>query len=912
MLRRPGRLLLLVAAALIVLLLVGGAVTGLYTDALWYSSVGYSGVFWTRLAATAAVRLVVGGLGAAFVALNLWFVARQLGPVQLRRRYGNLEISEQVPRRYITLGIAAAAVLAGWWLSGISFDGGGALAILAWLRHVKWGAPDPLLGHDLSFYVFQLPAFYRLADFFLLLLLWSILLVLIGYVLAGGVRLRDGRLEVESTPRLHFVVLMAGLVLLIGARYWLGRYGLLIEGSGVRYPLGHTDVSARLPARNAMTVLSVVTAAALLYGAWRRSWLPALISTGALLLGAVLAGLLYPALIQKFQVEPNQFAKESTYIRWNIDFTRRAYDLHRIERRRFPYRAGSIPPWEELEPVVATLPLWDPEPLRTVYNQTQSIVGYYHFPGVDYDRYGPPGDTRTQVAVAVREFNGRGLPPAAQTWQTLRLNPTYIAGIGAVVTPTSLISERGEPVLWLGDLNPVVRDPSAPPAVELTHPRVFIGETMPGYVVLIPGRDGALTGVPGEEFPEGIPLRPLPRLLAFAWRFREINLLFSGELTADSRILFRRSIDERIRAIAPFIFWDPDPYPVIHRGRIVWMVDGYTTSTSFPLSRSVTIPGVGSTRYLRNSVKATVDALTGDIAFYAADETDPILATYRRVFPGLFRPLDAMSPDLRAHLRDPALFLRAQAAVLEEYHIDDAGAFYAGQDVWQVPQELGTEARSFRPTYSTIRLPGEERAEFVLSVPFVARQRQNMTAVLLARNDPPNYGHLVLLELPRNQQVPGPAQVEILIEQDPTISQQLSWWRQSGSDVDLGRLRIVPLDSTFLYVEPLFLSGQGNSIPELQRVIASDGRAVSMDLTLAGAIAALRGAADRPPDRARDREVERVATDADAAGGLPRRALDLFDQAERRLREGDWAGFGEAWRTLRRLLEQAAERPTGG
>src|SRR5690606_19528350 len=442
---------------------------------------------------------------------------------------------------------------------------------------------------------------------------------------------------------------------------------------------------ARLPARNAMAFLSVVTAGALLYGAWRRSWLPASISTGALVLGAVLAGFLYPALVQKFQVEPNQFAKESTYIRWNIDFTRRAFDLHRIERRRFPYRAGTIPPWEELEPFVAALPLWDLEPLRAVYNQTQSILGYYHFPGVDYDRYGPPGGTRTQVAIAVREFNGRGLPPAAQTWQTLRLNPTYIAGVGAVVTPASLISGRGEPVLWLGDLNPVVRDPAAPPAIDLTHPRVFVGETMPGYVVLIPGRDGALTGVPGQDFPEGIPLRPLHRLLAFAWRFGEVNLLFSGELTADSRILFRRSIDERIRAIAPFLYWDPDPYPVIHRGRIVWIVDGYTASASFPLSRSVTIPGLGSTRYLRNSVKATVDALTGAVTLYAADDADPILATYRRVFPGLFQPLDAMSPELRAHLRYPALFLRAQAAVLEEYHIDDAGAFYAGQDVWQVP-----------------------------------------------------------------------------------------------------------------------------------------------------------------------------------------------------------------------------------
>ncbi|HEX7090253.1 MAG TPA: UPF0182 family protein [Longimicrobiales bacterium] len=911
MLRRPGRVLLVAAVVLVAILVGGSALTDLYTDALWYSGLGYGSVYWTRIAAGFGVRIATGGLGAAFVALNLWFVARQLGPVQLRRRYGNLEISEQIPRRYVSLGLLAAALLAGWWLSGISFDAEGALAVLAWLRHVEWGTTDPLLGRDLSFYVFDLPIYYRIGEYLLLLLVWTFLLVLLGYVLSGGVRLRDGRLEIESAPRLHFVVLVAGMALLIGARYWLGRYGLLVEGSGVRYPLGHTDVTARLPARTAMAFLSCVAAAALLFGAWRRTWLPALLSVGALLLGALLAGFLYPALVQKFAVEPNQFAREAPYIRWNIEFTRRAYDLHRIERRPHPYRPTAVPPWEELEPVLAALPLWDPEPLRIAYNQIQTIFPYYQFPGVDYDRYGTPAAS-TQVAIAVREFYARGLPTGAQTWQTLRLNPRYIAGLGAVITPASQVSGRGEPVLWLGNLDPVVRDAAAPPSLELTHPQIFVGETTSDYVVLVPGRDGALNGTPGKDFPEGIPLRPFPRLLAFAWRFADKNLLFSGELNADSRILFRRSVGERVRAIAPFLLWDPDPYPVIHHGRIVWIVDGYTASETFPLSRplsrSVRIPGLESVRYLRNSAKATVDALTGAVSLFTIDDADPIMETYRRVFPGLLKPLDAMDPGLRAHLRYPALYLRAQAAILEEYHIDGAEAFYAGQDVWQVPEELGTDARSFRPTYSILRLPGEERPEFVLSVPFIARQRQNMTAILLARNDPPHYGELLLLELPRNQQVPGPTQIETLIEQDPAISYDLSIWRNSGSNVDLGRLRVVPLDSTFLYIEPLFLSGQGTPIPELQRVIVSDGRAVSMALTLPEAIAALRGGGDGAPVA----DAEASPTDAGGADDWPRRALDLLERADRRLREGDLAGFGAALRDLREFLQRVARREPAG
>ncbi len=906
MLRRPGRILILSGIALLIVLIGGRALAEFYTDALWFAELGYGSVFWTRIAAGLGVRAVAGALAAGIVFVNLWAVTRQIGPVQLRRRYGNLEIAEQVPRAYIIGGILLASALAGLWLSELKFGGTSPISIVLWLRRAEWGVTDPIFGHDLAFYVFSLPVLVRAVDFLLLAVLWAGMLVALGYVLSGSLRLREGRLEIEDRARLHFVVLVAAMVFIVGVRYWLGRYGLLLAGSGFRDALGYTDVHARLPAHRAMAVLSVMASAAILYGGWRRSWTPPAVALGVLLVGALGIGYLYPALIQRFQVEPNQFAREAPYIGWNLEFTRRAYDVDRIERRRMSYHAVQVPPWQELEPALSRLPLWDPDPLQTTYNQIQAIYGYYHFPHVDYDRYGPPGAER-QVAIAVREFNPRGMPAGSRTWQTLRLNPNFYRGLGAVVTPAAESGRFGDPVLWLGNIDPVERAAIAPPELDsLVKPSIYFGETMTDYAIIVPGRDSVLVGTAGRDYPEGIRLGPFPRLLAFAWRFGDKNLLFSGELTEDSRLLFRRTVSERIRTIAPFLLWDSDPYPVIHDGRIVWIVDGYTSSTTYPLSRPIQLQGAGTVRYLRSSVKATIDAVTGEVVIYALDRPDPLVEAYRRVFPDLFRPIAEMPPELRRHLRYPALMGRVQAAILEEYHLERPDAFYAGQDVWQVPGGLGADARPYRPQHALMRLPGEERTEFLLTIPFIARERQNMTGLLVARSDPPHYGDLILLELPRDQQIPGPRQVETLIEQDPVISQQLSLWRQSGSDVSFGHLRVVPLDGMFLYIEPLYISNPGNPIPQLTRIVASDGRSVSMAPTLAEAVAHLRRTepmTGTPEDPGRD---ERLAPQAD----WPHQALEIMQRAEERLRAGDWAGFGAAWDELQRFLRRAALPPS--
>lgn len=911
--RRSGRVVLLIGVVALALYLAVRTLVGVYTEALWFGEVGYSSAFWTRLAATWLTRIVAAFIAATIAFLNLSILGRGVGSLQLRREYGNLEIVEQIPARLVRGGVVIVSLLAGWWLATLVFGGENTVASLAWLRQVEWGVRDPLFQRDLSFFVFSLPVHFRILDFLLLTVLWCLVLVVLGYTLTGGVRWRDGRLEMRDRARLHLVALGAVIVLLLGMRYWLGRYGLLLEGTGIGGGLGYTDVQARLPARRALAILALFTAASLVFGAWYRSWIAPAAGMAFLGFGALAVGRVYPAFIQKFRVEPNQFAMEAPYIGWNVDFTRQAYGLRSLERRPFPYRRDATPDWNTIEPRLSRLPLWDEELLGHVYNQIEPIYAYYQFNSVDADRYGT-GPDRTQVAIAVREFHLGGLPASAKTWQSLRLNSKYTKGMGVVVSPTAAATSSGEPIRWLRNIDPVVLDPGAPPAFRLSEPAINFGERIgvdgegQEYVFLRPAPDSvASTEVAVDPIP-GIQLNSLPRLLALAWRFRDKNLLFSGELSADSRLVFRRSLAERLRAIAPFLFWDPDAQPVISGGRVVWLVDGYIATSNFPLARSLALRGIGQVRYLRNSVKATVDAVTGRVVLYAVDTDDPILATYRRIFPDLIRDLDEMPPALQAHLRYPVLYLRAQAEILKEYHLDRQEAFFAGQDFWQLPGGSGDGADAHRPLYTLMALPGEEEPEFLLSTPFIARERQNMTALLVARNDPPNYGKLILYELPRDQQILGPLQIAALMEQDPAISPQLALWGQRGSIVRMGPVRAIPLDSSFLYLRPVFLSARETSIPELARVIVSDGRNVRMAPTLAAAVQALRepGTAPARGSEPIPREGPRQPP---ADQGLRRRALDLLLDAERHLREGDFAAFGKSWAALRALLRGDEPNP---
>ena len=901
--RRVGRIALGTIVALLILLVAGRVAVEFYTDILWYQGVGYLSTFWKRFALGLMVRSAAALVAATLVFVNLWWVARLLGPVRVRRRYGNIEIAEQVPRKYVLGIVVLVAVLGGWWLAELQFGDRAVLAVASWVQQVAWGVSDPLFGRDVAFYVFSLPVAIRALEFLILIAVWTVALVALGHVLVGGIEWEENRVSITAPARRHLAVLVAAMVVLLGVRLWLGRYLLVVDGNGVAGALGFTDVEARIPMTWVLALLSVAAAGAVLYGAWRRALLPPVIALGGLLVAALVLGQAYPALVQKFQVEPNELSREAPYIRWNLEFTRRAFGLDAMERRSFPYREGARPDLSQLTQRLAHVPLWDTEPLERAFNEIQTLYPYYWFPDVDYDRYGPPGRAE-QVALGVREFQATGLEEGSRTWQSLRLNPSYIRGMGAVAAPTHPDGRGdGTPDLWIRNVNPVLTDTVEWPGPPLDRASVFFGETMGDYVIIVPGRDSAFTGEPGEAFPRGVPLSSFFRVLAFAWRFGDETLLFSGEVTRESRVVFRRAVGERVDALAPFLLWDRDPMPAVVGGRVVWLLDGYTESRSFPLSRSVPI-GRDEVRYLRPAVKATVDAITGEVALYAVHD-DPLLRTYRQVFPELFAPLDSMPAAVRRHMVYPELALQVQVEILMEYHLLRAEPFYAGQDVWERPQESAPSGgtREAGPVYGLLPRPQSGQVEYLGAMPFIARGRQNMTALLLVGNDGDRYGDLTLWEFPRDQQIPGPGQVQAVIEQDPVISPELSLLRQRGSGVNMGRVRIVPLDSSVLYIQPLFLSAEENPIPELWRVVVSDGRNGAMAETLRGAMAALELPLDPEAQPGRP-------APGQSSPRWPREALDLLDRAQERLRAGDWAGYGQALEELRALLERL-EQETG-
>lgn len=888
MIKRPARLLVLAGLIALLCLIASRLLTQLYTEALWFEQLGYAGAWWKRVGIGALLRLVTTILGAGAVALSLARVVRYLGPVQLRRRYGNLEIAEQVPRIYIRVGLVALAVLAGWWLSALSFPEGSGTAMLAWLNRGSWGVQDPLFGRDLVFYVFSLPFLSRVLAFFLLIVVWSALLIGVGYSLVGAVRLRNGKLEVDALPRMHIGVLAAAALVLLAARIWLSRYELLTQGTGFGGVTGYTDVNARMLARTILSVGCLATAAAVAFSTWRRNWWPAAVGVGILVLAGIVVGISYPSLIQRLRVVPNELEREAPYLAHNLEFTRLAFGLDEVQRT--PLVLSDSAAARTLASYTERQPLWDEGVLQAAYNQLQALRGYYQFPSVHFDRYGEPG-AEAPVAISVREFTSRGLPADARTWRTLHLNIEQVRGNGAVVTPVAAKTLEGNPVFWLRGVEPVQRAEEASPDISLEEPTILFGETTADWVVLNE-RVGA-----GVE--TGIRLGSFARLLAFAWRLGDGNLLFSGELTDNSRILIRRRVWERVSALAPFIAWSSVPHPVLADSRVVWVLDGFSVSNRFPLARPFPLEGFGATRYVRNSVKATVDALTGAVRFYALDPDEPMVAAYARAFEGMFSDIDEMPDAVRRHLVYPRRLMQLQSRVLQEYHVEAPAAFFSGENAWQIPIEPGPSGtgREYVPIHVLGPTADGAGGSFQLVVPFIARERQNMTALLAAENDPNRYGQLTLRALPPEAQVTGPRQVRTLIEQDPTISAQLTLWRQGGSDVDLGRLRVLPMDGWILYVQPIFLLGSGGSIPQLQRVVASDGTTVSMGQTLAEATAALGSAGPAVAEQAAALEV-----DVDWAS----RALEIYQEAERLLRQGDFAEFGRRWSELQTVLEQAA------
>lgn len=889
---RPGRgvIAIVLFVAVLLVFLGGSQIANFVAELLWYRSLSLDSVFWTYWRASIIVRgltaLIIGGI----VFGNLWVITRSLGAIRVRRRYGNIEIAERLPQGYVVGALSLISIFSAWWLSSGFAD---PLPFLAALSPASFGIADSAFGLDASFYVFRLPVLSRIQTILAIVVFWVALLAFAAYASTGGIRMTDGRPSLTRLARRHLGALLAAFLVLYAFNLWLDRYALVVDGNGFGGVFGYTDMHARLPVKVFLFGFVLLVAGSIAWGTWVGAYrLPIM---AGLLLPIVLVGAegIYPSSIQRFVVDPNQFPRESAFIEQQIAFTRAAFNLTDIERVQLPFDPRADLDREDVSDRLEGVPLWDPRPLLTTFGAQQSLFRRYTFNTVHHDRY-RIGDRLEPVAISVRELETNDLEAAAQTWQNLHLN--YVSSAGVVVTPLSRMSPSGTPIYYVWDLDPPKFAPEAPPEVRMEDPRIYFSELAREYIIV------------GEEHPPiGVALDATWKKAIFALNFRSKNILLSTDVDVEDRIVFRRRIAERVQAAAPFLHVprERSAFPVILEGRVVWMIDTYTMSPSFPLTPYVQFDN-RLARYIRNSVKATVDGVTGEVSLYAIDPDDPILRTYSAIFPGLIRPLEEMPEALQLHLRYPVQLMSVQAQVLNAYHLLDPRAFYEQEDVWSIATEhyRGTPT-AMEPIYAVYPLPGEERAEFHLSLPFVARGRQNMTALMVTRNDPPHYGEQIVYLLPRDEQIPGPQQIEASIDQNPEISQQLALWRRGGSDVLRGHLVVVPIEGSLVYVEPLFLEAENAAIPQLERVILAHGGSVVMEPSFEAAVAVMT-AGERPTTpRPTDEAILATRSAGPDDRGTLERARRILDDAEAHLRAGDWAAFGQALQSLRQVLSPA-------
>ncbi|HMH49307.1 MAG TPA: UPF0182 family protein [Candidatus Acidoferrum sp.] len=898
-----SRAAFLLILALFVLGFVGQIVP-LYTDWLWFGEVGYVAVFLKILSlrGTLFTAVAVGVL--IFLYANLTFAARTARPDVLWELEDQLGLPgrvviEPLIRRFLPMVLLLIAFASGMRASARW------QTVLAYRNAVPFGSPDPLFGRDLAFFVFDLPMFRMLLGWGTTLVIATLALTLVIYVLQRSLVLTSRGPRLAAGARSHLLVLGALLLVLVGVGFWLDRFELVYSARGAIFGASYTDVHASLPVLGALAVLSVVCALACLAqlatGGFR------LVAGGVLVLAAVWVGGLgvYPALLQRFSVTPNELNAERPFIVHNIRMTRQAYGLDRIEEREFPadekLDARAL---ERNALTIKNIRLWDYRPLLRTFAQLQEIRTYYKFQDVDNDRYVVNGEYR-QLMLSPRELSYAHLQ--SRIWINEHL--TFTHGYGIVVGPVNRVTAEGLPEFLVQDIPPR----SAEGFPKITRPEIYYGETSNEYV-LVRTRSQELDYPAGDQNvysryagQGGVVISSWLRKLAFAARFGEIKILLSNDLAPDSRIMMYRTIGDRIRQIAPFFHYDRDPYMVVSaEGRLVWMLDGYTTTDRYPYSDPVR--GLGN--YIRNSVKVTLDAYDGRVIFYLADPTDPIVRAYAAGFPGLLQPLSAMPEDLRRHIRYPEDFFAIQARKYATYHMLEPQVFYNKEDLWAVPRRtIEGRDREMEPYFTIMRLPEQVKEEFILLTLFNPSRRDNMIAWLAARSDPPNYGRLIVYNFPKQKLVYGPRQIDARIDQDPVISQQLSLWNQRGSTVIRGSLLAIPVDKSLIYVQPLYLAAaEQGALPELRRVIVAYGNQIAMEPTLEQSLARIfGGAAPAPPATTTPTAVPGAARPTPSAiGGAPQRALEIYNRAQDALRRGDWAQYGAEQKRLEDALRSLA------
>jgi len=917
-----------IVAGILLLLVVAPLLTdgiNLLVDWLWFGSEGYLVIYRNILFSQIGLS-GLGGIGFIILVGANVFVARSVA-----ERYGyrvfhgaielpGLDRFAEAFRWMVWLGVLLVGYAVGQWAAFHWQD------YLLAKHSVPMHEADPIFHIDLGFYLFHLNFYWFLYHLGLVIVIFCLISAAVVYLLEGGVWVTPRGPNVAPAARTHLMVLGALLFGLLAYRARLAMYNLLFSSRELFYGAGYADVHATLPVLKIMLALCVVMALALVYGAVRGKLQAAIYSLAALALVGIVGLNVYPSIIQHFVVTPDEFRTEKPYIINTIKFTRQAYDLDHFTEFHFPPSNDLTP--QDIEANAATMRnirLWDHRPLLTTYNQLQSIRTYYDFQSVQSDRYRIDGKYR-QVLLSPRELVTSSLP--SQTWVNNHL--IYTHGYGLCMSPVADYTPNGMPTFLVKNFPPE----SSAPSLKITQPQIYYGEADNGYCIV-------KTQEPNFDYPAGnkdvyttysgdggIPVDNIWRRLLFTLDFGQKNILFSTNIGDSSRIMIYRQILGRVQRLTPFLQFDPHPYMVVGKnGKLYWILDAYTTSNRYPYSD----PTSGMGNYIRNSVKVTINAYTGKVKYYIADPTDPLIQVYSRIFPGTFQPLSAMPARLRAHIRYPEEYFEVQAAKYAVFHMTDPRVFYNKEDVWVVASSNANGASTpMLPYYTILKLAGvSKKEEFVLMIPFTPARKQNMIAWMAARCDVPHYGQVVTYIFPKRKLVYGPQQVESRIDQNPTISAQLSLWNQGGSRVIRGLQLVIPVKNSLLYVEPLYLTAEAaGGLPQLSKVIVTYGDQVVMQDTLDDALSQIFGttisteqgqALPTLKPSVKGKKLLKVVKGAESAAAaapsaadmqqfnaLTRQANQQYQQALRLLKQGDWAGYGNEIKKLGQTLNRLA------
>jgi len=899
----------------LILLFFGSSLARFYTDWLWFVEVGYKRVFFTRVLTKGAIGGIAALLFFAVVYTNLWLARRLAPPVGERRIVSPFRRAvTRLARAGITLlifgGTLAVSILVGIAASRQWFD------FLCFLNATPFKIEDPIFHNDIAFYIFKLGFLRYVYTWLLSTLVVSLIATAAMHYSEKAVEFYAGQPAFAPHVKTHLFVLFALILFVRAWGYRLDVYKLLYSPTGVVYGAGYTDIHVRLLVINLLAIASALGGIVVLFGIYRRG-IKALVATVIGLVGiSFVLGVLLPPMVQQFVVKPDEFRKETPFIKYNIAMTRRAFALDKIRLRSFPaldnLTAKDI---QENQATISSIRLWDYRPIQATYNQMQALWQFYEIENVDIDRY-VVGDQIRQVMLAARELSPNIAMSKSGTWVNEHFQYTH--GYGAVMSPVNKATEEGLPEFFVQDI-----PPTSAVGIEITRPQIYYGELTYNYVVVnsrskefdYPAANkGVYTRYEGNG---GIPIGTYLRRLAFAWRFGDMNLILPNPTTSKSRLMFRREITERVRTIFPYLQYDPDPYLVIADGRLFWIIDAYTLSHAYPYSTPTWLTENQVCNYIRNSVKVVVDAYQGTVDFYIADPADPIVNTYAKIFPGAFKPIEQMPDSLRAHIRYPELLFRAQSHILSTYHMRDPQVFYNKSDQWAVPKEIvGVEYQPapMEPYYVVMRLPGEKNEQFILMRPFTPQKKSNMVAWLAGRCGPDRYGELILYEFPEGKRIFGPEQIESRINQDPVISAQLTLWGREGSRVNRGNLLVIPIGQSLLYLKPLYLESETTKIPELRLVVLAYRNRIVAESTLEKALARVFGGQVRESEavpKSSPRMVAPTAMPLTEIQALADEAYRQLERAQELQRRGDWSGYGEQMQKLQQTLARLRQASSG-